>query len=474
MDFSGLSLIEAAERIERREISPVELTQSMLERIERLNPRLNCYLTVTAEDALRCAREAEEQINKGEYQGPLHGIPIGLKDLFETSGVRTTAGSKFFADYIPEKDAAVVEKLRAAGAIVLGKLNMHEIALGVTNVNPHYGPSRNPWNPKTISGGSSGGSGGALAAGLCFGALGSDTGGSIRIPSSLCGITGLKPTYGRVSLRGVIPLSWSLDHAGPMARGVDDVALLLKTIAGYDPEDPASQDLPVPDFLGSLKAGIKGWRVALASDEFFTKADSEVLEAVKKAAGVLESLGARVEEVPFPEARLAAQNNGLLVTAEAAAFHQERLQKHPEDFGADVLQRLQGGAAYSGSEVSQARRMQSILRRKFEQFFAGYDLLLTPTTPSAALLIEAVQSGQNADAGQTNPAVEAARQLTRFTAPFNFTGLPALSIPCGFTASGLPTGLQLAARPWGEASLLRAGYAYQQATDWHRKAPALE
>ncbi len=472
MDLHTLSLSDAASRIARHEVSPLELTRACLERIERLNPRLNCFITVTAEEALRCAREADAEIQKGGYRGPLHGIPIALKDLFETRGVRTTAGSKFFAGYIPDQDAVVVEKLKAAGAIVLGKLNMHEIALGVTNVNPHFGACRNPWDLERISGGSSGGSAVALAAGLCFGALGSDTGGSIRIPSSLCGITGLKPTYGRASLRGVIPLSWSLDHAGPMARSAADAALLLQAIAGYDPQDPVSADVPVPEFLGAggpaaAPGRLENWRVILASDEYFSITNPEVLSAVQEAGRVLESLGARVEEAPFPEARLAAQNNGLLVTAEAAAYHQARLQEHPEDFGADVRQRLEGGAACSGIQLSQARRTQSVLRRKFEQFLSGCDLLLTPTTPSAAPLIET-------GADTAGATVEAARQLTRYTAPFNFTGLPALSIPCGFTSQGLPIGLQLVARPWAEASLLHAAHAYQQATRWHLRMPALE
>ena len=467
MELTDLTITEAASLIQRRQISPVELTRACLERIEQIDPQLNCFITLTAEPALEEARRAESAIQQGDYLGPLHGIPLALKDLFETRGIRTTAGSKFFADYIPAQDCPVVEKLKAAGAILLGKLNMHEIALGVTNNNPHFGACRNPWDITRMTGGSSGGGASALAARLCLGSLGSDTGGSIRIPASLCGIVGLKPTYGRVSLRGVIPLSWNLDHVGPMARRVGDTALLLGAIAGYDPDDPACVDSPVDDYLADLEGGVRGWRVALASGEYFAKVNDQVQAAVWAAAEVFKQLGARLEEVDLPEAHQAAQTNGLLVTSDGAAFHRERLQAHPEDFGADVLQRLQTGAAYTSSEYSLARRTQAVLRRKLEAFFQDFDILLTPTTPLEAALL----SGDD--------AVERARQLTRFTAPFNLTGLPALSLPCGFTkadpqaSQGLPIGLQIIAPHWAEASLLRAAHAYEQATEWHRRTPTL-
>ena len=452
---------ETARLIARGEISPVELTQACLERIDALDPLLNCFITVTAEAALSGARQAEQEIQSGAYRGLLHGIPLALKDLYETRGVRTTAGTTFFANYIPDSDAAPVEKLAATGAVFLGKLNLHEIALGVTNVNPHYGPCRNPWDTQRISGGSSGGSAVALAAGLCLGSLGTDTGGSIRIPASLCGIVGLKPTFGRVTRRGVIPLSWNLDHVGPMARCVRDTALLLQVIAGYDPDDPWSSDVPVEDYLAGLEAGVGGWRVALASGEFFERSDGEVLAAVRQAARIFEGLGARVEEVDLSTARLAAQANGLMTPADAAAFHRERLEDHPEGFGEDIRQRLQTGAAFTATEYSLARRTQTEARREFETLLSAFDILLTPTTPVAAPLIEGPD------------AIEQARLLTRYTAPFNLTGLPAISLPCGFTASGLPIGLQIVARPWAEAAVLRAAYAYEQATDWYLKQPPL-
>jgi len=462
MKLTSLTISESASLLARREISPLELTQAHLARIAQIEPRLNCFITLTPESALARAGQAEAELQHGDLRGALHGIPLALKDLYETRGVRTTAGSKFFADYVPDTNATSVERLEAAGVVLLGKLNMHEIALGVTNNNPHFGACRNPWRLNLTPGGSSGGSAAALAAQLCLGSLGSDTGGSIRIPAALCGVVGLKPTFGRVSLRGVIPLSWNLDHPGPMARRVKDVALLLQAVAGYDPADPVSVEVPVPDTLAELEAGVRGWRVALASDAFFTRADPEVLAAVRAAAQVFSDLGAQVREVEFPGGREAAQANGLMVTSDAAAFHGERLASHPEDFGEDVRQRLQSGAAYTSSEYVLARRTQVTLRRQFELFFDDFDILLTPTTPIAAPPLEGPD------------AVEQARTLTRFTAPFNLTGLPALSLPCGFSAEGLPLGLQIVARPWAEAAVLRAGQAYEGATEWHARRPDLK
>jgi aspartyl-tRNA(Asn)/glutamyl-tRNA(Gln) amidotransferase subunit A len=461
MDVTDLTISQASKEIAARRLSPVELTQACLERVELHDQTLNCFITLTGESALRQAIQAEDEIRQGGWRGALHGIPLALKDLYETSGVRTTAGSRFFSDHVPDTDAFTVQKLKSAGAVLLGKLNMHEVALGVTNDNPHYGACRNPWDTSRVPGGSSGGSAAALAAGLCLGSLGSDTGGSIRIPSSLCGVVGLKPTYGRVSLRGVIPLSWNLDHAGPVARRVRDAAVLLQAVAGFDPADPASQDVAVDDYQAALEDGVRGWRVALAEGEYFAQADGAVLEAVITAARLFEELGAFVEQVELPELMDAAQANGLMVTSDAAAFHRERLQSRPQDFGADVLQRLQNGAAYTSSEYILARRTQSLLRRRLETFFTNYDVLLLPTTPIPAPEI------QGAD------AVQRARLLTRFTAPFNLTGLPAMSLPCGFNVDGLPIGLQIVAGPWKEAALLRAGYAYEQATDWHKRKPDL-
>jgi aspartyl-tRNA(Asn)/glutamyl-tRNA(Gln) amidotransferase subunit A len=458
-DLTHLTIAEAADLLARREIAAVELTEAHLRRIDAHDTHLNSFITVTSDHALTQARAADAELTRGVRRGPLHGIPLALKDLYDTAGIRTTAGSTFFADRIPDTDARAVTLLYQAGAVLLGKLNMHEWALGVTNINPHYGPSRNPWDPSRITGGSSGGAAAALAAGLCMGALGSDTGGSIRIPSSLCGIVGLKPTFGRVSLQGVIPLSWNLDHAGPMARTVTDAALLLQAIAGYDPDDPVSVALPVDNLLATLDAGVTGWRIALATDAHFGEADPEVISAVRRAATVFEELGARVEAVDLSQGREAAQMNALMTTSDAAAFHRDRLRDHPHRFGADVLARMERGAQFTSTEYILARRFQSEWRRRLERFFDQFDLLLTPATPITAPVIEGLDS------------IEAARQLTRCTAPFNLAGLPALSLPCGLSAAGLPIGLQIVAAPWNEARVLRAGRAFENATQWHRQTP---
>ena len=458
-DLTHLTIAEAADLLARREIAAVELTEAHLRRIDAHDTHLNSFITVTSDHALTQARAADAELTRGVRRGPLHGIPLALKDLYDTAGIRTTAGSTFFADRIPDTDARAVTLLYQAGAVLLGKLNMHEWALGVTNINPHYGPSRNPWDPSRITGGSSGGAAAALAAGLCMGALGSDTGGSIRIPSSLCGIVGLKPTFGRVSLQGVIPLSWNLDHAGPMARTVTDAALLLQAIAGYDPDDPVSVALPVDNLLATLDAGVTGWRIALATDAHFGEADPEVISAVRRAATVFEELGARVEAVDLSQGREAAQMNALMTTSDAAAFHRDRLRDHPHQFGADVLARMERGAQFTSTEYILARRFQSEWRRRLERLFEQFDLLLTPATPITAPVIEGLD------------AIEAARQLTRCTAPFNLAGLPALSVPCGLSAAGLPIGLQIVAAPWNEARALRAGRAFENATQWHRQTP---
>jgi aspartyl-tRNA(Asn)/glutamyl-tRNA(Gln) amidotransferase subunit A len=458
-DVLSLSLVEAARAVHDREVTPTELVEACLSRINSVDPQLNSFITVTAEQALVDACAIEHRLARGDDPGLLAGVPLAIKDLFDIQHVRTTAGSSFWKDHLANEDAACVEQLKSAGAILLGKLNMHEIALGVTNVNPHYGACHNPWNVERISGGSSGGSAVAVASEMCFGSLGSDTGGSIRIPSSLCGTVGLKPTYGRVSLRGVVPLSWNLDHAGPITRNVEDAAYLLQVIAGHDPLDPASHPAMTVDTMEYLEDPIKGWKAALADGDYFTDIEPDILLAVNAAADVFTDLGVQVKRVSFPEARQAARANGLMTTSDAAAFHKARMDEHPERFGEDVLRRLRAGAALTSSEYSLVRREQSILRLHFERFFADWDLLITPTTPVAAPSIEGPD------------AVEQAPLLTRFTAPFNLTGLPAISIPCGFTSQGLPIGLQLVTKPWNEARLLQAAYAYQRTTGWNCQKP---
>ena len=447
IDIPSLTITDALQDEETRR----GLTQACYRQIERLNPTINAFITVIPDDT---------EIASGQSMPlarTLEGIPIGVKDLYETAGVRTTAGSLFFKEYTPEEDAVAVSKLKAAGADIVGKTSTHEIALGVTNINPHYGTPRNPWNTACITGGSSGGSAAAVAAGMCMAALGTDTGGSIRIPASLCGVVGLKPTYGRISLRGVFPLSWNLDHAGPLTRSVKDAALLLQVLAGYDEEDPASADVLVDDYSKNIEAGIKGWRIALAVGDFVEVSDAEVLSAVRVAARYFEYLGAKVEEVDKSWLYEAAVANGQMTQADGATYHRERLEANPELFGADVRQRLESGQDISASTYALARRKQVEARRRSELFFRQYDALLLPSTPITALPIDDIEN-----------SASQAPSLTRFTAPFNLTGLPALSVPCGFTKAGLPIGLQIVSGHWQEAKVLRAGYAFEQATEWHK------
>jgi aspartyl-tRNA(Asn)/glutamyl-tRNA(Gln) amidotransferase subunit A len=391
----------------------------------------------------------------------LRGIPIALKDLFDTAGIRTTAGSRFFSDRVPEQDAFVVEKLKQAGALLNGKTNTHEIALGITGNNPHYGTARNPWDPERIPGGSSSGSAIAVATGMALGALGTDTGGSIRIPASLCGIVGFKPTRGRVSTRGVFPLSWNLDHVGPLAKCVRDAAVILQVISAYDPIDPASIKMLAGDYLGHLMDDMEGRRVAIGSGDFIEASEPQVLEAVREAAKVFEAMGCKVEKVNVDWMRDAALANKIMVQADGAAVHRDRLKEHPDWFGEDIRRRLEEGAKTSSTEYVLARRTQAEVQKRCELFFESTDFLLIPTTPIAAPTI----------AG--HDAVEQAGRLTRFTAPFNLAGLPAVSVPCGFTKEGLPIGLQIVSRAWGDAKVLNAAYAFEQATGWHKQRPKI-
>ncbi len=464
--FLSMDIETIADLFRTGDLSPVELTQFYLQRIESFDEKIKSYITVTKDHAIQHAKRAEEVFTKGRKAGsqklnPLLGIPISLKDLYETRGIRTTAGAKIFRGNIPTRDAQVVSKLYKAGVVLLGKVNMHEIALGLTTVNPHYGVCRNPWATDRISGGSSGGSAAALAAGFCAVSMGSDTGGSIRVPAGLCGVVGLKPTFGRISLRGVMPLSWNLDHAGPMGRRVLDVAYLYQGVAGFDPEDANSVKRPVENVLQHIKNGVKHWRIALADDDYFHTTDSEVWELVCRAARVFEELGANIENKPFPGMVTAALSNSQVVVSDAATVYAQHFHNDPQEFGEDIHQRLEIGSQVKLQDYIQARRYQVLLRRQFESFLDQYDLLLMPTTAVPAPLVDGPD------------ALEQARLLTRFTAPFNITGLPALSIPGGFTSAGLPIGLQLIAKPWREASLLRAAYAYETATQWYLQVPEL-
>lgn len=453
MNIDSLSLIDKRDLMKSREVSASDLAAACYRQIERLNPTLNAFITVIQP-------EQNEIPNNGSM--PLFGIPLAVKDLFDTKGIRTTGGSKFFADHLPSEDAFVVHKIKKAGAQVIGKTNTHEIALGVTNNNPHFGACKNPWDITRTPGGSSGGSAVAVSTGMALAALGTDTGGSIRIPAALCGVVGLKPTYGRVSLRGILPLSWNLDHAGPIARKVEDTALMLQVMGGYDEQDPTSVKTLPGDYSSHLRDPMKERKVALAVGNYIEEVtDPEILLAVRNAAQILKELGVIITEVNADLLKEAALANSLMTQADGAAFHRERMQEHPDWFGADVRQRLETGARFTSSEYILARRTQAEAKRKFELLFEQYDVLLLPTTPIPAPALEGAD------------AIEHARQLTRFTAPFNLTGLPALSVPCGFTKDRLPIGLQIVSRAWNEAGVLRAGYAYQQATKWHTMKPEI-
>jgi aspartyl-tRNA(Asn)/glutamyl-tRNA(Gln) amidotransferase subunit A len=451
-DLHWLTLEEVATRIRERAVSAEETVRACLERIEQLEPQLGAFITVTGDAALDAARALDQAGTKGAG-GPLQGVPIALKDLFDTAGVRTTAGSKIFADRVPSANAEVVRRLLEDGAIVIGKTNLHEWAFGVTTQNPHFGPTRNPWDPSRIPGGSSGGSGAALAAGLCYGALGSDTGGSIRIPASLCGIVGLKPTFGRVSVRGSVPLAWSLDHAGPMARTVRDVALLYAAIAGFDTEDPTSADMDLDDPLAEIEDGVRGLRLGLPRQHFFAGTEPEIVSAVREAARLLEREGAVVEEIDLPRTEALLPTQTAIIGTEAAAFHRERMGERPQDFGADVLERLRRGAKVAGAEYVLARREQLEIRHAWIRALGDYAAVLTPTTAIAAPPAD----GQD--------ALAQAARLTARTSPFNLTGLPAMSIPCGLTSEGLPMGLQIASGPWMESRVLRVARSYERASE---------
>lgn len=460
-DLLQLGIAEALQHIRTRQLSPVELVRAYLERIEKLNPTLNVYLTVLSEGALAAATAAEHAVMHGEALGPLHGIPIALKDNCDVAGVRMTAGSKFLRENIATADSEVAARLQRAGAILLGKLHMHEWAIGATTRNPHFGPCRNPWDPQRIPGGSSGGSGAAVAADMTLGAIGTDTGGSVRVPAALNGVSGIRPTIGRVSIRRVAPVSWTFDTIGPMARRAEDVAHLLQVVAGYDPEEPTSVDMPVPDYFTDLRAGVKGLRVGLLGGHFLREPEPAVTAAVKKAAQVFAELGAQVEEVELAGAENVIDRMSELILTDAAAFHRSRMEERPQDFGQDVLTRLRRGAAVSGVQYAAARQEQRRWQRYLEEVLTRYDLLLAPTCGLGAPLIE------------QSDGVETTRLLTRFTYPINFAAVPVLSIPCGFTAEGLPVSVQIAARHWQEALVLRAAWAYQQATDWHVRRPKL-
>jgi aspartyl-tRNA(Asn)/glutamyl-tRNA(Gln) amidotransferase subunit A len=448
--------------LRQKALSPVELVLAFIARIERLNPALNAFITVTVEQALLQAREAEAEIQRGRWRGPLHGIPLALKDLIDTAGIRTTAASAVFEDRIPTEDAEVVRRLKAAGAVLLGKLNMHEFAYGGTSVPSHYGAVHNPWNLGRIAGGSSGGSGAAVAAGLCIGALGSDTAASVRHPAAYCGVVGLKPSYGRVSNRGVIPLSWSLDHIGPICRSAADAALMLETIAGYDPLEPTSVDRPTDRYANEIGADTAALRIGLVRRPYFDNLDPDISAAATVSIEELAGITAGVRDVELPYANLLL----TIASAEAYAFHRPYFSRTPQLYQAMTRQRLEQAAGISAADYVTAKREMERLRWNADTVFTSVDLLVTPTTAIAPITI---------DAGYLDPPLPSDGTPIEFrnTHMFDVLGLPAISIPCGFTRDGMPIGLQIAGPRFGESRVLSLAHAYQQITDWHTRFPPL-
>lgn len=462
-----LSIAQLAERYRRKELSPVEVTEAYLRRIEALEPRLNSYMTVTGELALEQARVAERELGGGTDRGPLHGVPIALKDLYNTRGIRTTSGSRVFEHYIPDNDAAAWERLREAGAVLLGKTGMYEFAYGPTGENPHYGTPRNPWKLDCLPGGSSSGSGTAVAAGQAAMAMGSDTGGSIRIPAALCGVVGLKATYGRVSRYGATPLSWSQDHIGPLTRTVEDAALVLQALAGHDPRDPASSTRPVPNYAAALRQGVRGLRIGVPREGFWAPIDPEVDAAVRQAIAVLQDLGATVEEVSLPHTVHSGAASRVVISAEATTFHRDLLRQHGALYDASVKARLEMGLFITSRDYLVAQRVRARIRQEQEEALQRVDVLATPTEtiPAPPIGSRQVRAGEG--------TVDIRDALLQCTRPFNLSGLPAIAVPCGFTREGLPISLQLAGRAFDEATVLRAAHAYEQATEWHTRRPPL-
>jgi aspartyl-tRNA(Asn)/glutamyl-tRNA(Gln) amidotransferase subunit A len=465
-ELTNLTIAEAAERLRTKDLSPVELTNAYLARIERLNPSINAYITVTADRAREDAQRAEDEIAAGNYRGPLHGVPIALKDLYATQGIRTTAGSKILADWLPDADSTAARKLREAGGVLLGKTNTHEFAWGTTTNNPHYGATHNPWDLDRIPGGSSGGSGAAIAASMAAGTLGTDTGGSIRIPAALCGCVGIKPTFGRVSKAGVIPMSWQLDHPGPITQTVEDAAIMLGAIAGYDPDDFATVPVPVPDYRERLRDGIRGLRVGVPRSFFFGLLDDELRAAVEAALETLSKLGAEVRDVEPGLTRGLTSEAWTLVVAESQEYHRQAFSTRPQDFGADLHGTLSMPLP-DAVGLARSYRASYEVKELFRRALEDVDVLVTPTTMRSASIIgeESVMVG---DVELTTGGAFAS-----LTMPFNIAGLPALALPCGFDSGGLPLSLQIAGRPFDESTVLRAGYAYEQATEWHTRQPAV-
>lgn len=467
LEFCFMSAAQLGELYRAGEVSPVEVIDAHLSRIRATEPILNSFITLLSDAAVAAARQAEREMRAGRYRGPLHGVPVGLKDLFNTGGVRTTSGSRIYDNYIPEQDCTVAARFKQGGAILLGKLNMHQFAYGPTGENPDYGHMHNPWDAERVSGGSSGGSGSAAAAGQCTVTTGSDTGGSIRIPAALCGIVGLKPTYGRVSRHGLTPLAWSMDHPGPMVRAVEDAAITMNVIAGYDPQDVASVDAPVPDYVSALTGEVQGLRIGVPRQYMEAPLDPEVREGVNAAILQLESLGCEIVELEFPGFLNAGPISTTMLMAEATACFRDLLESDGSRLYEPVRLRLEAGLFISAADYLRAQQGRTLFNQEARHLLQEVDLIAGPTEPVVAppLLQQSVQAGEQ--------EIGTVAALTQYTRPYNITGFPAISVPCGFSADGLPIGLQLAGRPFDEETVLRAAHAYEQSTDWHTKRPPL-
>lgn len=458
------SISELGELIRSRQVSPLELTRVYLERIQRLNSELGAYITVMSESALAEAAEVEAEIAGGSYRGPMHGIPVAIKDIIYTAGVLTSAGSRVLADHVPDYDSTIVERLRDAGAVLLGKLNLSEFAIGGTIDHP-YGTPRNPWNTGRSAGGSSSGSAVAVAGGLCAGSLGSDTGGSIRGPSAFCGLVGLRPTYGRVTRHGVVPMSWSLDTVGPMTLTVADCAVMLGAIAGRDERDPSSSALPVPDYLSEMGDGPGPMRLTLPRESFeFEGLDPVVRSGVVAAVDQLAELGADVEDVNLPIS--ARSGSAFLATADvdAATFHMDWLKSDPELYDWNTRTRLESASLTPGPTYLRGQRARALIRDELLDALADHDAVVMPSGPALAPLVAE-------STGSPGGYYQGRRDLGRrqYTSPAALAGLPAISVPCGFSESGLPIGMQIIGRPFAESTLFRIAHAYEQSTDWHRR-----
>ena len=477
LDIEQATIAEISPYLKRKRVSPVELTDFLLAKTKKLNPVLNAYVTVTEELALADAKAAEREIQEGRYRGPLHGVPVSIKDNIATRGVRTTAGSKILSEWVPDYDATVVDRLKQAGAIIIGKTNMHEWASGGTTINPYYGTTYNPWDTTRIPGGSSGGSAAAVAAGLCLGSIGTDNAGSVRNPASFCGTVGLKATYGRVSRFGDVPGTggFSTDHFGIFTRTVKDSALVLAALAGKDPKDPLSSNEPVPSYSRSTGKSVKGLRVGVLRGYAEDNISRDVMSAVENSIELLQSRGMQKTEISIPHSGLIAAVQVVTSRVENVSNLGDYLRTRPQDFSQPLLLRHIGSLMISGSTYVSAQRVRRIICEEFSRAFENLDVIVTPTTPLAAPKIEECKQGYVEVDGRRvayqNPAGSFG---TVFTIPFNLTGLPAISVCCGYSSSGLPIGLQIVAPAFRETTMFQVAHAYEQAAGWYRTRPVIK